>query len=721
MKRNVIALIVCGMFFVGFSAFAGPLPDTGQTKCYDNDGEITCPEPGEAFYGQDGNYLINPPSYTKLDAAGNDLPDSATSWVMVRDNVTGLIWEVKTDDDSVHDKDIVYPWQDAQDVFVAQVNAETFGGHSDWRLPTIQELSSISALGRYDPAVNEEYFPNTMSSNYWSSTTNAGSTNDAWYVYFSLGTGYWLLKSSSFYVRAVRGGQSGLLDHLVINGDGTVTDTATGLMWQQSTMEPRGWESALESCQGSTLGGYGDWRLPNRRELNSIVDYTVYDPAVNEEYFPNTMSSYYWSSTTHAIYTNDAWGVQFYYGGGYGSDYTSFSFYVRAVRSGQNWLLGHLIISAPSQGSMWKGGDIMPISWDTSGISGNVKISISSQGGKDGTFQTIIDSTPNNGSYDWTVNVAASVNCVLRVEPVSDATKGTSQGLFSIEASEVPSEPKLLLAISGLQLSLSWYNVANADGYNFSYAPAPYNGPDTITTIDMADKTSFSVELWDGAAFFVAVQAYNDVGVSAYSNIEYFEIDYLPPIRVTPSVLDLSQGETKTCEISGGTSPYNAASSDPRIASVSVNANLLYVTGISNGSTTIILRDNGGDFVVYVTVDTAPTPVDQLTATSYMGAVMFAWVPSSDYDIAYYKYMLDIHESGQSSTWSGSWESTGGTTVLRELTEVEKTVTYAGKTVEICIKVLAVNDSGSESTGKVSCGNPAELYVEPTDIRELIQ
>ena len=111
MKKNMIALIVCGMFLVSFSAFAGPLADTGQTKCYDNDSEIPCPQSGEDFYGQDGNYLINPPSYTKLDADGNDLPDTAVSWVMVRDNVTGLIWEVKTDDVSIHDKDNLYDWQ----------------------------------------------------------------------------------------------------------------------------------------------------------------------------------------------------------------------------------------------------------------------------------------------------------------------------------------------------------------------------------------------------------------------------------------------------------------------------------------------------------------------------------------------------------------------------------------------------------------------------------
>ena len=72
-----------------FRAMAGSVPDTGQTKCYNDSVEITCPEPGEDFYGQDAQYQLNPPSFTKLDAQGNDLPNTANSWVMVRDNVTG--------------------------------------------------------------------------------------------------------------------------------------------------------------------------------------------------------------------------------------------------------------------------------------------------------------------------------------------------------------------------------------------------------------------------------------------------------------------------------------------------------------------------------------------------------------------------------------------------------------------------------------------------------
>jgi formylglycine-generating enzyme required for sulfatase activity len=434
--RNVVLYgLVClaTVFFLIQPVFAEPLPDTGQTKCYNEVGEIPCPNPGEPYYGQDGNYLINPPSYTKLDANGNDLPDSATSWVMVRDNVTGLIWEVKTDDGSIRDRDDQYVWSDTQDVFVAQVNAEKLGGHSDWRLPTIQELSSIAALGQYDPAVNETYFPNTVSSYYWSSSTDAYDTIYAWSVHFSYGDDNAYGKSHSYYVRAVRGGQNWLLGHLIINGDGTVTDTNTGLMWRQSTTGPVNWQSALAECEGLTMGGYGDWRLPNRRELKSIVDYTVYDPAVNEVYFPNTVSSYYWSSSTYADRTSYAWRVNFYYGYD-GAYYKSSRIYVRAVRGGQNWLLGHLIISAPSQGSVWKGGDIMPIRWDTSGIGGNVAISISRQGGKAGTFQTIIGSTTNDGVYYWPVAGEQSVNCVLKLEPANDPTLGTTQGLFSIEA-----------------------------------------------------------------------------------------------------------------------------------------------------------------------------------------------------------------------------------------------------------------------------------------------
>ena len=93
----------------------------------------------------------------------------------------------------------------------------------------------------------------------------------------------------------------------VDNGNGTVSDTSTGLMWQQDTArdtegnyDPMTWEEALAYCESRTIGGHTDWRLPTIKELRSLVDYTQYDPAIDKVRFPNTVSSYYWSSTTYA-------------------------------------------------------------------------------------------------------------------------------------------------------------------------------------------------------------------------------------------------------------------------------------------------------------------------------------------------------------------------------------------------------------------------------------
>jgi hypothetical protein len=206
MKRKELTGILGIIILLLFAAvaYAAPVPDTGQTLCYDVAGNvITCPTPGQALYGQDANYTINPPSYTKLDGSGNVLSDSATSWVMVRDNVTGLIWENKTVDGTIHDKDKSYTWYDPTDPnpgtpgdgtdtkdFLDALNSARFGGYSDWRLPTIRELTSIVNHGippSPGPAIDTGYFPNTAASWYWSSTTPVNYTYGAWLVYFDYG------------------------------------------------------------------------------------------------------------------------------------------------------------------------------------------------------------------------------------------------------------------------------------------------------------------------------------------------------------------------------------------------------------------------------------------------------------------------------------------------------------------------------------------------------
>ncbi|CAN2039298.1 hypothetical protein GMMP15_1160001 [Candidatus Magnetomoraceae bacterium gMMP-15] len=309
--------------------FVFKLPDTGQIKCYNNEKEISCPQPGENFYGQDANYIRNPMSFTKLDKNGNDLPDSAKSWTMVRDNNTGLIWDVTTKDE--------YNWHDASNKFITKLNAQKFGGYSDWRMPTREELRSIVNYGKVFSAIDERYF-SKMSEFYWSSSSFAYRNDGAWGVYFYRGDDYGHYKSSSYYVRAVRFGQESvirLFDNLIINGDGTIKDKNTGLMWQQVTAPKKmTWKQSLEYCENLNLAGYNDWRLPNIKELASIVDLRKYKPAIDGKYFLETMSEFYWSSSSYASNNGYAWGVYFYYGLDYYGSKSS-SYYVRAVRFGQ--------------------------------------------------------------------------------------------------------------------------------------------------------------------------------------------------------------------------------------------------------------------------------------------------------------------------------------------------------------------------------------------------
>ena len=116
----------------------------------------------------------------------------------------------------------------------------------------------------------------------------------------------------------------------VDNGDGTVTDTCTGLTWQQETAPGEyNWAEALRYCEDLDFAGHDDWRLPNLRELESIVDYGRYDPAIDPVF--SAESSWYWSSSSDVVGTDLAWIVVFN-GGFVYRDGKLFRGYVRAVR-----------------------------------------------------------------------------------------------------------------------------------------------------------------------------------------------------------------------------------------------------------------------------------------------------------------------------------------------------------------------------------------------------
>jgi hypothetical protein len=140
-------------------------------------------------------------------------------------------------------------------------------------------------------------------------------------------------KSQYMYVRAVHGEES--FPSFVDNGDGTVTDINTGLMWQQDGSKRIIWKDALAYCESLTLAEYDDWRLPDINELLSIADYSKPLPAIDTNFFPLTLI-YYWSSTTNAQIPDESFQLCFGVRGrveAHSKEKLGTS-YVRAVRGG---------------------------------------------------------------------------------------------------------------------------------------------------------------------------------------------------------------------------------------------------------------------------------------------------------------------------------------------------------------------------------------------------
>jgi len=116
-----------------------------------------------------------------------------------------------------------------------------------------------------------------------------------------------------------------------VNGDVIVTDTEIGLVWQKTYVKEKTWQQALSYCESLTYAGYSDWRLPNKNELASLVNYRKYNPASD---FPDMPSEDFWSSTTYVQKFDPsyaAWSVGFYKGN-VDHGYMTYDYYVRCVR-----------------------------------------------------------------------------------------------------------------------------------------------------------------------------------------------------------------------------------------------------------------------------------------------------------------------------------------------------------------------------------------------------
>ena len=311
MRTLNIAILIFGLLFLGACSESStspgkenlpdikdyPIVSTNQTTSFDNLNVIAMPSAGDDFYGQNSNYPGTAPQYV-------DNGDGT-----VTDMVTGLMWTQSPDLNG--DGEINY--DDKISVYQAEENATTCskGGYDDWRLPTIKELYSLvmfygvepnpmaTSPGNAVPFIDTNYFgfgygdlnagERIIDAQYASSTIYASTTMNGNRTMFGFNFADGRIKGyptdinpilgmnerNRFYILYVRGNTNYGTNNFTDNGDGTVTDAATGLMWMKDDNgNGMAWEDALSYAENFEYGGYSDWRLPNAKELQSILDYT---------------------------------------------------------------------------------------------------------------------------------------------------------------------------------------------------------------------------------------------------------------------------------------------------------------------------------------------------------------------------------------------------------------------------------------------------------------
>ena len=309
----------------------------------------------------------------------------------VWDAVTGLMWEVKTTDGGLRDSAKVYtnyddtlaaqkrgpgwewltPTQAEIDAptnsvgFAASVNAQRLCGYADWRVPTIDELQSIVDYGAGGAAVDADWFPGTQAAAYWTATSIVDTINTDYFgihhftdyagavapggVYASgVNEG---VRDSLHHVRLVRAGPPPTTPRFTVAADGQeVTDELTGLVWRRcaeglafdgltcsgAAMTLFTHRAALQHAAGEAAGSGLAWRVPNIKELSSLVDRRFFNPPVDPAVFPNTLMTVVWSATPYLGNTRYlAWGINFAAGGDvYGYERVNGGSGVRLVRSG---------------------------------------------------------------------------------------------------------------------------------------------------------------------------------------------------------------------------------------------------------------------------------------------------------------------------------------------------------------------------------------------------
>ncbi len=312
--------------------------DSGQASCYAGAGDssiVATPCSSTSWPGQDAAYGRDAAGgslpklgagaagfdFSKLSSVGEEVPPTAPPglgpgrWACTRDNATGLVWRVAVAS--------AVSWASARVQAYAHSANGGLCGFVDWRLPTSAELLGVVHFGRSAPAVDVDYFPNVQAAFYWTADSDLAAER-AQVVNFSGGFAHRIDARAPAGAMLVAGGASfaGFAD-----GDsGTLTDPRTGLMWDRCALGQNSvdgcagdadfhtWQGALQAARSKNAQawrGFSDWRVPNVKELATLLALERQWPAIDTAAFPDAPATAFWSSTSNFNVLRGAWAVFF--------------------------------------------------------------------------------------------------------------------------------------------------------------------------------------------------------------------------------------------------------------------------------------------------------------------------------------------------------------------------------------------------------------------------
>lgn len=280
-----------------------PLLTTDQIRCYgETGGEIPCFGTGQdAAFEKSG-----PPPAARFEVLDG----------VVRDNTTGAVWTR-----NANPADFPLTWQEAL-VFTAEMRRQGAHGFDNWRLPSRRRLFSLISHQNVNPALPAGHpFENVFPGYYWTGETCRRLPDQAWYAHLGGGRLHRGMKHGSYMVWPVSPlpegdtGESGIAGPRFTVDGPCVRDASTGLVWlRDADFAGRGltWGDALSAVQALPRGkgaGGRRWRLPNIRELESLVDLGSHSPALPQGHPFLNVREAYWSSTTSVYEPRYAWAL----------------------------------------------------------------------------------------------------------------------------------------------------------------------------------------------------------------------------------------------------------------------------------------------------------------------------------------------------------------------------------------------------------------------------